>query len=45
MLTKGSMIKELKKNGIRSGDKNSSKVKLEHLKIFEVTKLYYTYCK
>ena len=45
MLTKGTMIKELKKNGIRRGDKNGAIVKLEHLKTFEVIKLYFTYCK
>ena len=45
MLTKGVMIKELKKNGIRSGDKNGARVKLEHLKTPDVTKLYFTYCK
>jgi hypothetical protein len=46
MLTKGKMIKELKeKAGIRFGDKNGSKVKLEHLKSFAVTELYYQHCK
>ena len=45
MLTKGKMIKELKKNGVRSGDKNGANVKLEHLKTPDVTKLYFTYCK
>ena len=45
MLTKGKMIKQLKQQGIRSGDKNGAKVKLEHLKIPEVTKMYFTYCK
>ena len=46
MLTKGKMIKALKEQaGIRRGDKNGSRVKLEHLKAPEVTKLYFTYCK
>ena len=45
MLTKGKMITELKKNGIRSGDKNGAKVKLEHLKSFQITTMYYQYCK
>ena len=45
MLTKGFMIKALKKKGVRSGEKGSSVVKLEHLKTAEVTKLYFTYCK
>lgn len=45
MLTKGFMIKALKKNGVRSGDKNGSVVRLEHLKTPEVIKLYFTYCK
>lgn len=45
MTTKGTMIKELKKNGIRRGDKNGSIVKLEHLKAYQVTKLYYQHCK
>ena len=41
MLTKGVMIKELKKNGVRFGDKNGAKVKLEHLKIADITKIYF----
>jgi hypothetical protein len=45
MLTKGFMIGELKKIGIRTGDKNGSKVKLEHLKSFAITELYYRHCK
>lgn len=46
MLTKGKMIKQLKeKAGIRSGDKNGAKVKLEHLKSFAITELYYKHCK
>lgn len=39
------MIKELKKNGVRYGDKDGAIVKLEHLKIYQVVSLYYTYCK
>ena len=45
MLTKGKMITALKKAGIRSGDKNGARVKLEHLKSFAITELYYQYCK
>lgn len=45
MLTKGKMVRELKKNGIRFGDKNGSKVKIEHLKSFAITELYYRHCK
>ncbi len=45
MLTKGKMIKELKKAGIRKGDKDGSTVQLEHLKAYQVTNLYYQYCK
>lgn len=44
MLSKGFMTKELKKRGIRRGDKNGAMVSLEHLKMPEVTKLYYQYC-
>ena len=44
MLTKGKMVRELKKNGIRTGDKNGAKVKLEHLKSFAITELYYQHC-
>ena len=45
MLTKGKMITTLKKVGIRKGDKNGAKVKLEHLKSYAVTELYYQHCK
>ena len=45
MLTKGKMIAELKKIGIRSGDKNGAMVGLSHLKTYQVTELYYRYCK
>ena len=45
MLSKGKMIRELKENGIRTGDKNGSKVKLEHLKSFQIITMYYQYCK
>ena len=44
MLTKGKMIKELKQQNIRTGDKNGARVKLAHLKTPEVIKLYFTYC-
>lgn len=44
--TKGSMIKELKKAGIRRGIKNGGlEVQLEHLKYADVVNLYYKYCK
>ena len=42
-MTKGKMIRELKKIGIRRGEKNGAVVKLEHLKSFEVVKLYGLY--
>ena len=45
MLSKGQMIKSLKEAGIRKGDKNGAEVSLEHLKTFQVIKLYYQYCK
>ena len=45
MLTKGKMISTLKENGIRTGDKNGAKVKLEHLKSFAIIALYYQHCK
>lgn len=46
MLTKGTMIKALKEQaGIRTGDKNGAKVKLEHLKSFAIITLYYQHCK
>lgn len=41
MLTKGKMINELKKAGIRIGDKNGVDVSLSHLKTAQVTELYY----
>ena len=44
MLTKGFMTKELKKRGIRRGDKNGAMVSLEHLKTYQITKMYYEYC-
>ena len=40
-MTKGSMIKKLKAAGIRKGEKDGATVKLEHLKTFAVTLLYY----
>ena len=43
-MTKGKMIKELKTKGIRSGEKEGAKVSLEHLKYYQVAKMYYTYC-
>lgn len=44
MMTKGKMITELKKVGIRRADKDGAMVSLEHLKTFDITKLYYQYC-
>ena len=40
-MTKGKMITALKKKGIRKGDKNGAVVPLEHLKTYQVTKMYY----
>jgi hypothetical protein len=46
MLTKGKMIKCLKeKAGIRKADKEGYTVSLEHLKTYQVSKLYYENCK
>ena len=45
MLTKGKMITELKKKGVRTGNKNGAMVGLSHLKTYQVTELYYQYCK
>lgn len=44
MLSKGKMISELKKAGIRKGDKNGAIVPLEHLKAHQITNMYYQYC-
>lgn len=44
ILTKGEMIKQLKKNGIRTGDKNGAKVSLEHLKTWAICNLYFENC-
>ena len=38
---KGKMIKYLKANGIRRGDKNGFDVPLEHLKTYQIIKMYY----
>lgn len=40
MMTKGNMCKVLKANGIRKGDKNGSLVTLEHLKTYQIIKMY-----
>ena len=45
MMTKGFMIKELKKKGIRKGEKNGGLVSLEHLKTYSVVELYNKHCK
>ena len=42
---KGKMIKELKAKGVRRGEKNGSIVSLEHLKSYEVIKLYAEHCR
>ena len=44
MLTKGKMISALKKAGIRKGDKNGFDVPLEHLKTYQIIKMYYELC-
>ena len=44
ILTKGQMIKELKKIGIRKGNKNGTDLKLEHLKFSDIVNLYFTHC-
>lgn len=43
-MTKGKMIRSLKERGIRKGDKDGAMVSLEHLKVYQITKLYYEYC-
>ena len=43
-MTKGKMIKGLKERGIRRGDKDGAMVSLEHLKTFQIIKMYYEYC-
>lgn len=44
MLTKGKMINELKKTGIRTGEKNGAAVGLSHLKTSSIIDLYYKHC-
>ena len=44
MLTKGRMITELKKAGVRQGDKDGALVGLSHLKTPKVVELYCQYC-
>ena len=44
MLTKGKMVNELKKAGIRTGDKNGAAVGLSHLKTAQIIALYYQHC-
>lgn len=39
-MTKGEMCKVLKANGIRKGDKDGSFVSLEHLKTYQIIKMY-----
>ena len=41
---KGKMIKELKAKGIRRGEKNGAVVKLEHLKTFDIIRLWSEHC-
>lgn len=45
IMTKGRMIQELKKNEVRSGEKEGAKVQLEHLKTHQIIDLYYKFCK
>ena len=45
MITKGYMINELKKNGVRKGEKDGSVVQLEHLKTCQIARLYNEHCK
>lgn len=40
MMTKGKMCKALKENGIRKGEKNGALVSLEHLKTYQIIKMY-----
>lgn len=44
MLTKGKMVTELKKKGVRVGEKDSAIVGISHLKTFAVIKLYFEHC-
>jgi hypothetical protein len=44
MLTKGKMTKALNEKGIRTGDKDGAMVQLEHLKTYQITKMYYEHC-
>ena len=44
MLTKGKMINELKKTGVRTGEKNGVDVGLSHLKTSQIIDLYYRNC-
>lgn len=44
LMTKGKMIRELKKVGIRRGEKCGATVSLEHLKTFDIIKLYNEHC-
>lgn len=40
-MTKGQMIKALHSIGIRSGDRDGVEKKLQHLRYFEICRLYY----
>lgn len=44
MMTKGKMCKELKANGIRVGEKDGAIVSLEHLKTYQIIKMYAEMC-
>lgn len=44
IMTKGKKIKVLKEKGIRFGEKDGAKVSLEHLKNYQITKLYSENC-
>lgn len=39
--TKGALIKELKKMGVRKGNKQGATVSLEHLKFADIVNLYF----
>lgn len=45
IMTKGKMVQALKKNGVRSGEKEGAKVQIEHLKTHQIIDLYYKFCK
>lgn len=42
--SKGYLINQLKKNGVRKGNKFGATVSLEHLKYADVVNLWFKYC-